>query len=55
MNLKEAIVELGRPRGSITFKVLGIGKDNNFTTIATKTITNFGSNTGVGSDLNQSL
>ena len=51
MNLKEAIVELGRPRGSITFKVLGIGKDNNFTTIATKTITNFGSNTGVGSDL----
>lgn len=51
MNLKEAIVELGSPRGSVNFKVLGIGKDSSFTTIATATITNFGSNTGVGSDL----
>ena len=51
MNFKEAIVELGRPKGSISFSILGIGKDNSFTTLATKTITNFGSNTGVGSDL----
>lgn len=51
LNLKEAIVELGRPRGSIQFQVLGIGKDNSFTTLATKTITNFGSDTGVGTDL----
>jgi len=29
---------------------MGIGKDNNFASIATKTITNFGSNTGVGTD-----
>jgi len=51
MNLKEAIVELGRPRGAIKFQLLGIGKSDNFTTLATKTITDFGSNTGVGSDL----
>lgn len=50
-NLREAIVELGRPRGVVKFQVLGIGKNNSFTTIATKTITNFSSNTGVGSDL----
>jgi hypothetical protein len=51
MNLKEAIVEIGRPTGSITFSVLGIGKNNAFATIATKTISNFGADTGVGSDL----
>ena len=51
LNLQEAILELSRPRGVIKFQVLGIGKDNSFTTLATKTITNFGSNTGVGSDL----
>jgi len=51
MSLKEAVVELGRPQGSINFQILGIGKGNSFATLATKTITNFGSNTGVGSDL----
>jgi hypothetical protein len=51
LNLKEAIVELGQPRGSITFQILGVGKDNNFTTLATAIITNFGADTGVGSDL----
>jgi hypothetical protein len=51
LNLKEVILELSRPRGVIKFQVLGIGKDNSFTTLATKTITNFGSNTGVGSDM----
>lgn len=51
MNLKEAIVELGRPRGSIQFQVLGMGKDGAFTTLSTKTITNFGSDTGIGIDL----
>jgi len=50
-NLKEAIVELGRPQGSIKFQILGVGADNNFTSLATKTITNFGADTGVGSDL----
>ena len=50
-NLKEAIVELGRPKGAIKFQVLGVGKADSFTTIATKTITSFGSTTGIGSDL----
>lgn len=50
MSLREAILELGRPRGVVQFQLLGIGKDNNFTTLATKTITNFGANTGVGTD-----
>ncbi len=50
-SLKEAIVELGNPRGAINFQVLGIGKDNSFSTIATATITDFGSNTGIGTDL----
>ena len=47
----ESLVELGRPRGVVNFQLLGVGKDDSFTTLATKTITNFGSNTGVGSDL----
>jgi len=51
LNLREAIVELGRPKGAIQFQVLGIGKDNLFSTLATKTIADFGSDTGVGSDL----
>ena len=29
-SLREAIVELGRPRGAIKFQILGIGKDNSF-------------------------
>jgi hypothetical protein len=51
LNLREAIVELGSPRGSISFQILGIGKDNSFTTLATATITSFGADTGIGSDL----
>lgn len=51
LNLREAIVELGRPRGVVKFQILGIGKDDSFATIATKTITSFASNTGVGADL----
>lgn len=50
MNLRQAIVELGRPRGVVKFQILGVGKDNNFTTLATTTISNFGSNTGIGTD-----
>lgn len=49
--MKDAIVELGRPKGAIKFQVLGIGKDNSFATIATATITDLGASTGVGSDL----
>jgi len=51
LNLREAIVELGRPRGVVKFQILGIGKGSSFTTLATRTITDFGSNTGVGTDL----
>lgn len=51
LNLKESIVELGNPRGVVGFQILGIGKDNSFATLATATITNFGSNTGIGTDL----
>jgi hypothetical protein len=51
LNLKESILEVGNPRGVISFQVLGIGKDNAFSTVATATITNFGSNTGIGTDL----
>jgi hypothetical protein len=51
MSHLESIVELGRPQGVVNFQILGVGKNNNFSTIGTKTITNFGSNTGVGSDL----
>lgn len=51
LNLKEVVLEVSRPRGVIKFEILGIGKDNTFTTLATKTITNFGANTGVGTDL----
>jgi len=50
LNLREAIVELGRPQGVVKFQILGIGKDSSFTTLATKTISEFGSNTGIGTD-----
>lgn len=51
MSLLAGIVELGRPQGVINFQLLGVGKNNAFSTLASTTITNFGSNTGVGSDL----
>lgn len=51
MSLVAGILELGRPQGVVNFQLLGVGKNNNFTTLATATITDFGSNTGVGSDL----
>lgn len=51
MSLKESIVELSRSQGVINFQVLGVGKKSNFVTFYTATITNFGSTTGVGSDL----
>jgi len=51
LSLREAIVELGRPKGVVKFQILGVGKDSSFTTLATKTITSFASNTGVGADL----
>jgi hypothetical protein len=49
-NLRHAIVKLGNPRGAVKFQLLGIGKDGLFTTVATKDITNFGADTGVGTD-----
>ena len=51
LNHKHSILELGRPKGVVSFQILGIGKTDSFATIATKTITNFGSNTGIGTDL----
>lgn len=50
MSLKEAVVELGRPQGVINFQIQGVGKNDAFSTLGTKVITNFGSNTGIGSD-----
>jgi hypothetical protein len=50
-SLQEAVVELGRPQGSVNFQILGVGKDGSFSTIASTTISSFGSNTGVGTDL----
>ena len=50
MSLKEVILELGRPRGSVSFQVLGVGKNDSFTTLASTTITDFGADTGIGSD-----
>lgn len=51
MNHKESIVQLGRPKGVVKFQILGVGKDDSFQTLASKTITSFGASTGVGSDL----
>jgi hypothetical protein len=47
----ESLVELGRPRGTITFEILGIGKNSLVASIGTVSITSFGSNSGVGVDL----
>jgi hypothetical protein len=51
LSLRESVVELGRPKGVINFQILGVSKDSSFQTIASTTITNFGSNTGIGTDL----
>lgn len=51
LNHKHTILKLGRPKGVVNFQILGIGKDGSFATVATKVITNFGSNTGIGTDL----
>lgn len=51
LNLDEAIAELGNPKGSVNFQIMGIGRDSNYTTLATKVITSLGGNTGVGTDL----
>lgn len=47
-----SIVELAQPKGTIFFQLLGVDKDNNFSTIASTQIinANYGSNTGIGSD-----
>ena len=47
---EESILELGSPRGSIDFSLLGIKKDDSVSTLASRTITNFGASTGIGSD-----
>ena len=51
LNHKYTVLSLGRPKGVVKFQILGVGKDNSFATIASRTITNFGSNTGIGTDL----
>lgn len=51
LSLTESILELARPQGVVNFQILGVGKNNNFSSIATATISDFGANTGVGSDL----
>jgi hypothetical protein len=48
---KHTIFELGRPKGVVNVEILGVSKSGSFTTIATKTVTDFGSNTGIGTDL----
>lgn len=37
--VKEALIELGRPKGTIKFEVLGIERKKGFTSLATRTIT----------------
>lgn len=49
--IKKAYVKLGRPRGSITFTVLGTDKRRGYATLASKTITSLFSLTGMGWDL----
>lgn len=51
----DTTVKLGNPRGVVKFEILGIGKDQSFSTIGTKTISSIGSNTGVGSDFPSSF
>jgi hypothetical protein len=51
LNHKHTILTLGRPKGIVNFEVLGVGKDDSFATISTRTVTDFGSNTGIGTDL----
>jgi len=51
LKLKEAIIELGRPKGTVTFELLGIGRDGSVSTLATKTITDTVSGSGLSYDL----
>jgi hypothetical protein len=51
LKTKESIVELGRPKGSITYEVLGIEAKKGFSTLTSRTITSSTSNSGVSTDL----
>jgi hypothetical protein len=48
--VREAIVELGRPKGTVQFEITGIEKTKGFSNLGSTTITNFGSNSGIGTD-----
>lgn len=51
LKVREAVVELGRPQGTVRFELTGIEKRRGFTSLASKTITDFGSNSGIGTEL----
>ena len=49
--IREAIFELGKLRGAVTVEILGLSKDGQVTTLATKEITTTTGTTGIGDDL----
>jgi len=49
--VREAVIELGRPRGTINFEVLGIGQGGAVSVLSSKTITDTISYSGISYDL----
>jgi len=51
LKLKEVLVELGRPKGTVTFEVLGIGRSGSVSTLSSRTIGDTISGSGLSYDL----
>ncbi len=51
LKLKESLVELGRPKGTLTYELLGLEAKKGFSSISSRTITSAVSNSGMSSDL----
>ena len=50
LKLKESLVELGRPKGTLTYELLGLEAKKGFSTLSSRTITSSVSNSGMSTD-----
>lgn len=51
LKTKESIIELGRPKGTVTYEILGLEAKKGFSSLSSRVITSAISNSGVGTDM----
>lgn len=51
LKTRESIIELGRPKGTVTYEVLGLEAKKGFSSLSSRVITSAISNSGVGTDM----